>query len=574
MTSTTFFKSKFKKGLSLFLWTIKTNRSVIVAYLSILAFYAITCAVIGGTGNNDYPSFLMLVETFLTSMIIGLIVSIKSFSYLHNKRQTDMTGSLPVSRRTLFFTKLFSATVISGVPMVVVFLLVTIFYPDNLNLPAFFDADKVNPLLVTLSSFVMLFSNICFFGLLSICCGKTSDKIVSFVVINFATPIAIYFLTILPAALLIGYNVEINPYLLLFLSPALSLFSLSYVYWLIFSAVCLILSFLLIKIRRAESADSGFAYKFPLIAIKVLVSFSAGIVSAFLFLSTSSSTTDYIVFWFGMIVGSLIAHVIIQIIFAHGLKGFVKGLIPYGAMLACFAVFFSMLHFGWYGFEEYVPKVSEIKSVSLTGDRSFYVDGVNIMDHEITDKKIIKDTVNAHKKVIELESYRERSMLDKARMNYLYKTSITVASALSPYEHSDFNITYTLNDGRKINRNYTNFLVDGDASTNIPFLKSYEYVSNTNPLFVCDEKYITSVELYHEGFDLSRTLKSDKCSELLHAIRKDYKEKGYSEDDESFYILQFYYGKANLLEEDSYELAYVDIPKNYSNTLKLIHKYE
>ncbi len=575
MTSTTYSKSKIKQGVSVFLWTVKSNISTLIVYLSILAFFTIiNCVICAGT-KTAFNSNVMLAETFLTAMVIGLIVSIKSFSYLHDKRQTDMTGALPVSRRTLFFSRLISSAVISGVPMLIIYLVINNFFPNN---ESSFLPD--NNLFVTLNVIIFLFSNISLFGLLSICCGKTSDKIVSFIVLNLLTPFAVYFLTILPASLLMGYSVNLNPDFLLFLSPAFAFMGTTSVYWVIFSAVCLLLSFVLIKNRRAESADSGFAYKLPLIAIKVLASFSVGIVSAFMFIVTIENNNDYLVFWSGMIIGSLIAYIIIQIIFAHGFTGFLKGLIPYGAMLICFAVLFSSLHFGWFGFETYVPDVNDIESVSFTASNPIYINGMNITAHEVYDKKVIEDTVNAHKKIISIESFKERKMLERTKVNYLYEKNNEPDIMVLGADALNFNVTYTLKNGIKVQRNYSNFTTYGDASTNVPFLQSEEYTLHTNPLFICDEKYFSFVEIEKsedlDDEDLASyggiLRDSKKAKKLINTIKEDYKKYGISSSSSGYWLtFMTSNGEQTKDEEVSlHPLTYVNVPSNYSKTLKLI----
>lgn len=572
MTSTTYSESKIKQGVSVFLWTLKSNISTLIVYLSILAFFTIINWVICAGTKTAFNSNVMLAETFLTAMVIGLIVSIKSFSYLHDKRQTDMTGALPVSRRTLFFSRLISSAVISGVPMLIIYLVINTFFPNN---ESAFLPD--NNLFVTLNVIVYLFSNISLFGLLSICCGKTSDKIVSFIVLNLLTPFAVYFLTILPASLLMGYSVNLNLDFLLFLSPAFAFAGTNPIYWVIFSAVCLLLSFVLIKNRSAESADSGFAYKLPLIAIKVLASFSVGIVSAFMFIVTIENNNDYLAFWSGMIIGSLIAYIIIQIIFAHGFTGFLKGLIPYGAMLICFAVLFSSLHFGWFGFETYVPDVNDIKSVSFTTSNPIYINGVNITAHEVYDKKVIEDTVKAHKKIISIESFKDRKMLERTKVNYLYEKNNESDIKELGTDALNFNVTYTLKNGIKVQRNYSNFTTYGDASTNVPFLQSEEYIVNSSPLFVCDEKYFIVVEvekLEDDDFATYGGIQSESKTviKLIRTIKEDYKKYGISSSS-SGYLLTFMISNGEKKKDGEvslYPLASVNVPSNYSKTLKLI----
>ncbi len=575
MTST--ISSKLKQCLSIFLWTLKTNRGVIIVYLSILGFFAVTNFALSAASGVLVLYGFMAVETFLTAMIIGLIVSIRSFSYLHSKRQTDLVGSLPVSRRTMFFSRMISAIVISGVPLLTVNLILNLVFGFNYS-GMLIDSDTVS--LGFLRTTVILISCIALFGLLSICCGKTSDKIISFAGINLAAPFAFWALTIIPSMMLFGYSVEVNPTLIVSLSPAFSFISFNGIYWLIFTAVCIILSFFLIKNRKAESAQSHFAYKLPLVAIKVLVSFSAGIVTAFVMLAVSSASggMDSVMFWTGMIIGSFIAHLIVQFIFNHGTKGFLKGLIPYGAMLLCFALFFIVLGTGFFGYESYVPNVDEIKSVNFTGGAPCYIDGVNITAREVTDKKIIKEAVEAHKQALRnTDNYKKQSMLSRSSLSFADEDSEIYSYVLSD-EDTTYNITYTLNDGRKVTREYPNYFDDGKVSAaTIDFMRTKEYKENASPAFICDEKYLVGVDFddMDDGmtsYTVDKPGAAEKCRKILKTFKKEYDKYGYRSES-SDYTLYFSYGKMNKSAESILDIKItetVSVPKNFKKTIKLL----
>ena len=105
MTSTTSFKTNLKHSSAVFLWTLRNNIAVIVIYLSLIAFSAIMSVIYGFTIDslsensglsNSFSAASVVSSAFNYSLIIGLVICIRSFSSLPNKRQTDMIGSLPV----------------------------------------------------------------------------------------------------------------------------------------------------------------------------------------------------------------------------------------------------------------------------------------------------------------------------------------------------------------------------------------------------------------------------------------------------------------------------------------------
>ena len=592
MTSTTSFKTNLKHSSAVFLWTLRNNIAVIVIYLSLIAFSAIMSVIYGFTIDslsensglsNSFSAASVVSSAFNYSLIIGLVICIRSFSYLHNKRQTDMIGSLPVLRRTMYFSKLISSFIISVVPMTLVNLYIAVFITSDINIG---DAElagiSINLYEYTFKLALVLFSCICLFGLLSICCGKTSDKIISFFAINYGAPIAILLLMVLPSLLVMGYSIELNFYWVLIFSPLLSIFQFDTIYWLIFCAATLVGSFFLIKKRKAECAQSHFAYKFPLVAVKLLISFATGIVTALLMtiiaVITDSENGDTALFWVGMILGSAIAYIIIQLIFARGFKGFLKGLIPYGAMILCFAIYFTSLSFGFFGYESYIPNIDDVKSVSFNSGDTAYVGGVNILQHEVTDKNIIKEAIDAHKQEIKL-----RPEFDKSHM--LERSAVSIAGSMgnnyydvfdqfNDSEITKYNIVYTLKDGRKIRRSYTNSN-DDDSSKYIAFLHSNDYKENISPLFICDTKYLMSVDLYGVEYesdddDDSYIVYKNKALSVYKTVMEEYKKYGFDSNDFSEYSLCFNYGES---DANAPVIANFAIPKTYKKTIKLINDY-
>jgi ABC-2 type transport system permease protein len=612
MTSTTSSKNSFKQGLSVFLWTLRSSKATIIVYLSLLTFSCISnfilnagvngLAVTVGSSLTLIPLLSQVVCTEILALVFAFILSIQGFGYLHNKRKTDMFGSLPVTRRTLFFSKMISTIVISVVPMLIVLFSLNIIYANA-------DVSDVFSIETTISALVCVIANVAFFGLMSVCCGKTSDTIVSTVVINCAYPVLMFMFQILPASFLYGYVPNFNVYLTFALSPIFGVSS--YIYWIVFSAICIAGSFFLIKHRKAESAQSHFAFKLPFIAVKLILSLACGIVFAYLFsLLLGSGATileSYLSFWLGMILGSFVAYVVIHIILAHGVKGFLKGLIPYGAMLVVFAGVFLVLDNGMFGFESYVPKAEDVKSVNFDSVNTVVDNGKTIADYNSEDKEFIAQVINAHQKVVDYTAEKKLSIYDMSATN--------LRTLFSKWLHTDFfyrdeedyyydyyetfGATYVLNDGSVVTRDYGELVNDEYTLRKEldSFFYSNEYLENTNDLFVVDDKYCAAINVTYYSDDsddsdddiddfilYSRKSADNKfISELLPALRKDLlndeAENSSSEDDDSnLYDISLYYSEdpSKVNSDNYYEVKLengVAVKKSYKNTLKVIEKY-
>ncbi len=594
MTSTTLSKNSFKQGWSIFLWTLKSSKATIIVYLSILAFTCISCFMtnsglvgLSNMADSDFrevneellklPIISQMYDTLALSLLFAFILSIQGFGYLHNKRKTDMFGALPVSRRTMFFSKMISVIAISSIPFLIVMIALNIICAGNglAEICSFQD---------TINMFVCIVANVSLFGLLSVCCGKTSDTIISSVVINCAYPVSMLLIQFVPASLVFGYVPNINTDLIFALSPITSFASLSCIYWIVFSAVCIAGCFFLVKRRKAEAAQSHFAYKLPAVAVKVIISFAVGIVFAYffslLFGNEATVFEGYMYFWIGMILGSLVAYIVIQIILAHGVSGFFKGLIPYGAMIGVFAVVFIVLATGMLGYESYVPNADEIKSVSVLYNEPLKIDGKIVADLSSEDKEFIEDTIKAHKNLVEYNNDNPLSIFSMSANNL--RSALQRLIGADYIDESSFRVKYILKNGSVVERDY-GYQYD---YTNRSYFESKSYLINTNLLFLADDKYACALDIENYSDDYSDeigdyyecelTRKSQKDSkimnELMEAIRKDYIEGKAIEYDDDI-SLTFYYCSLKEYNNNGYFAPHqqrIYVNDTYENTMKVL----
>ncbi|MDD6848679.1 MAG: hypothetical protein PUD53_07935 [Oscillospiraceae bacterium] len=621
MTSTTSYKNSLKQAWSIFKWTLKSSKAVWIIYLSLLAFSGI-CFVVLNIGVNsliavsgmaadeiakesavftEVASIFYMSEVSGLAVIFSFVLAIMGFGYLHNKRMTDMFGAMPVSRRTLYFSKWASSIIIPAIPMLFINLILNIFVPKseiiNEGLTALSQMGVYygNTFESTFRTLIAIVACVSFFGLLSICCGKKSDAIISTIVIMGAFPVAMALLQFLPMSLINGYVANINIDLIVALSPVSATESGPIWYWLLFIGVCLVLSFFLVKNRKSESAQSHFAYRLPFELVKIIVSFAVGITIGYLFLLILGWNADRLgcfgAFWLGMILGSIVTHTILQIVLNHGFKGYLKGLISYGAMIGTFAVVFLVLATGFVGYESYVPKAEDVKSVTFTDGATYMVNGENIIKNNYSeDKKLIEKTVNAHKAICDEYSKKPLTMFQLSGVNIVNTLANNVSEALYSkysgysYDGSILKITYTLNNGTKVNRVYTTEKINKDSvavrkiDAYNDLINSTEFRSITEALFILDENYCKVAEITamtDDDFEVQPVIKDkEQIAQLIQALRKDaiadedrdYMLDSYDDDDVAW--IDLYYGNAKH-RYDNYDL-WINVNDGYKNTIKVL----
>ncbi|MGN1131221.1 MAG: hypothetical protein ACI4Q8_07710 [Ruminococcus sp.] len=616
MTSTTSYKKSLSQAWSIFKWTLKSSKTVWIIYLSLLAFSGICyivlnigvnslIAVSGMSASNiaeessaftEVASIFYMAEVSSLSIIFAFVLAIMGFGYLHNKRMTDMFGAMPVSRRTLFFSKWASSIIISAVPMLFINLLLNIFVPKseviNEGLTALSEMGIYcgNTFESTFRTLIAIVACVSFFGLLSICCGKKSDAIVSTIVIMGAFPIAMALLQFLPMSLVNGYVATINTDLIVALTPSSAIEAGPIWYWLLFIGVCLVLSFFLVKNRKSESAQSHFAYRLPFELVKIIVSFAVGITIGYLFLLVLGWNADrfgcFGAFWLGMILGSIVTHTILQLVLNHGFKGYLKGLISYGAMIGTFAVVFVVLATGFAGYESYVPKSEDVKSVSFTDGATYMVGNENIIkNNHSEDKELIEKTVNAHKAICDEYNKKPLTMFQLSGVNIVNTLeNMFNVSDRYYYDYNRLKITYTLNNGTKVDRIYLSQVVDWDKAKTYDIdavnelVNSTEFICITDELFIFDENYCKVAEITaYDDKDYGSTNRikdKEQIAQLIEALRKDiladedYFPESYDEDGDYDAWVDLYYG--NNKDLFSNHDIYVDVKYSYKNTIKVL----
>lgn len=128
-------------------------------------------------------------------------------------------------------------------------------------------------------------ASISFFGLIAICCGTMLNSVLMFIAVCVAYPLSAIFIKGIVVGCFDGFYVGIfkDSIIMNALNPLAAYDGINIIYWLIFSVACIVLGAFLAKKRKAERAQSAFAFHLPCYIIKVLVSFLAGMFLGVLF---------------------------------------------------------------------------------------------------------------------------------------------------------------------------------------------------------------------------------------------------------------------------------------------------
>ena len=532
MTQKTSFKSRLKQMLSFFLSDLKSCNTFLIVF-GIISAVAITvcftiCVVLGndssfsmmlsalsitgiansGIGEIELFQYSSASLVYLISIVFTIIYTVRIYSYLHNKRKADLYGSLPIGRATLFIAKSVSAYLMSIIP--------AIFFLSLISIISVCSGHSV------VSEVTKLFPEICmgtlasisFFGLIAICCGTMLNSVLMFIAVCVAYPLSAIFIKGTVVGCFDGFYVGIfkDSVIMNALNPLAAYDGINVIYWLIFSVVCIALGAFLAKKRKAERAQSAFAFHLPCYIIKVLVSFLAGMFLGVLF-GSMNVFGGYAGFVFGFILASVPVYIIVHLILYRGFSKLIKTSIPLGALIIVSCVGVALCCFDAFGYNSYIPKTQDIKSAGFYDANSNYqakgsAVGKNLKDmaDDITDKDTITNILEAHYQLVDNRNYSVKNKFKNTWFS-MFKDNVPVFSEIS--KNPDYAFAYTLNNGHIVTRTYSSASAFDETESYLSstyneldtsdIIYSKEYIKAYSPLVKADYKDINTFIV--AGFD-------------------------------------------------------------------------
>ncbi|MBQ9674279.1 MAG: hypothetical protein IJV39_06610 [Ruminococcus sp.] len=630
-------KSSKLKNFRPILWhTFRKNLGLCIAYWVVLAVFPLRSIISVMSINQRYATPQEInqlkyisaysIDSFLITaiaLVFTTIVGLRAFSYLHNKRKTDYYGSLPISRRTHLFSVYTSLALMTIIPLflsTVISVLSAGFTNTVAELSELFGIQVLAVL-----------GNISFITLLSVFSGTLVDMIVSYSLVNIGIPIIILLLNVL-ASMLPGsgelsffeynfftttpYNpigMEVNLPLVTIFSPLLAPFAVNkmpfienivsrplptaphttfhIIWWVILTVGMTVLALHLIGKRRAEAAQSGFAFVQARETVKTVSGIAGGMLGGFIVSAIVLDTLEGSAFalWYmiGFLMFSFVIHIVLQMVYNKNIKGIKKFLLNWG-ISAIFGIgAFVLIMTGMFGYVTRVPQASEVESVSFVGVSDDSINQLSIDeyvedDYEndgyhtivMTEKEQIKSAIKLHENMIKFA--QEQSI-------FIYQQNYDSGNSYDGYEDlSDLSIIYKLKDGSTLTRYYTanygydyaedkNFK-DIIVEKNISNLKSFEYEKVKVEIFNDDGTcYNFYGKDYAEYFELDKQDEKfvDKTGTHLkswiEAVKKDYIAKGEAKYDDSN---PKEYISIIISTEDS--VTDFNIDKSYKNTLNCL----
>lgn len=309
----------------------------------------------------------VLTASSLTSLF-ALIFAFSLCRFMHTRRSTDLFHSLPLKRGPMLLGRflsgvfsLFLVLLLVWIAVLGVFLFLYRIQQQDLPLQIFTALSSH-----FLVQFLMGCASMAFSFLINVCCGTIVDALISVLGITVSVPLTIFFCQLYMYGTLPGFVLS-SAYQgaeYFFFSPFLSAFymaSSNYTllwWWILFVPLTMAAALGVYRLRKSEAAETSFAFPLPKILIRFFVTCAGGMIFGVMAQILSDSG-----FYLWFVIGSFCSHLILEVIYDRGFKGFAKSLIAYGAFAGIACLFFGIVAAGFFGFDTRVPTADTIEWV-------------------------------------------------------------------------------------------------------------------------------------------------------------------------------------------------------------------
>ncbi|MBU5479975.1 DUF6449 domain-containing protein [Blautia sp. MSJ-19] len=478
----------------------------------------------------------LVMTGMVVAVIAALMNSINEFIYLYSGKKTDFYHGLPMKR-----SEMFTERVVTGLIYYIVPYVVMEFFMICIGATRGFFSLKIMGMAVRMFGMHLLIYLVIYFSIVLIIC-VTGNMLMGILCL-----MGMYLYGIAMNMLMLSYGTAflqtfagdrrygIFRFLINYASPGTLVLSMlnEYAYGnagkliaaiAILTVVLALLSWQAYVRRPSEAAGRSMVYRWIAVLVKFMVVVPTGLGVGWIFYTFTTGKSGMIWWIFGLILGTVVSHGLIETIYHMSFQKFFARKIQIviaGVLVACCALIYQkdLLHF-----DSYIPKQEEIASVNINTsafDQDYY-EAVDKTD----DGKFFNFVDNNKWDDARMAFSGENGIGDQtyAALKNIVNSSCKEAE-INERVYSYFTcVKYTLKSGRVIYRNYW-------AGEYLKPLMSGLYEEENLKkmkfsLLDIDEKYLNSLYLTDAGGNGYRIFQNDesKMSELMEAMRKDVEE--------------------------------------------------
>ncbi|MDO5141836.1 MAG: hypothetical protein Q4D31_02320 [Eubacteriales bacterium] len=316
-------------------------------------------------------------------LILAVVCGVALFAYLHDRRKVDHFHSMPISRTALFVNNLLTG-IISTLLTYAVVLAVTLVCVFAMGCGEAVQWSAVGGAVVC---HVVVFLLVYALAVLTtVLCGNTIVSLLLLVWVLFG-PLLIYVLQ--QGVFSRSYDTFVSTDLFdgqmkaLRLSPVVEYFELNGLYhdtyagearsavgllavYLVLAVLVAVLAALLFRIRRSERAGTALAFEPTKLPIKVVMCLTIGTTFGLVF----DMIADGFWFWVGLVVGTVLFHWVVEIIYAFDLHAIFAKPVHLAAILAVLLAVMLGVRYDVTGYDRWLPDRDKLTAVDIDNIRA------------------------------------------------------------------------------------------------------------------------------------------------------------------------------------------------------------
>ena len=531
MTSRSSFFKLMKEDLRQRLWTIILAMIVFVLPVPIAIAMEISGSRGFGTGMLDNyarnlaePMGRESAWLVLVTVVGALICAVSGFGYLFSKKKVDFFHSLPVKREKLFAVRYINGVLIYLVPYLAMVLVSIFIMAVTGTMRAVVIPIVLKGLAVHLMGYLTIYTTFI------LCVIFVGNIVVFFAVSGWTfgiTAITLLLYTWFEEQFFHTYSYrgdsfESRLHSLRFLCP-----EYFYIYTvdrygnvaimllqeLALVAVLVVITLLVYRMRPSDGAGKAIAFPVLKPVIRVSVELLAGALMGMMFHEAADSSYG-VPGWmvFGVILGVVLSHMLIQSIFYFDIRKCFAGKLSMGVCAVVTIVFTLAMRYDTFGYDEYLPKEKKIESVAVE---------VNSLDRYRNNYTYTGNYMNWTEELEQME-------LTEIDAVYPYLESLVTdnASYWGKRENgifSDFvqvNVAYRLKNGKTVYREYNVPGIREDLFAPVYESKEYKEVHYSD-IYTVPERFVESLTANHAMNVLDMSLTDGERAEFMAILRRE-----------------------------------------------------
>lgn len=598
---------------------------------SLILFVALICFSVKMDPSDFILDYKSNGEVFLKTglellvfigQVFTIIYVVKSLSYMSNKRKLDMYGSMPISRQVFFSGKLIASYIQSV--MVVAALGIVVLSVGVLT-GCDFSNNEIQ-YIVNYMFYTMFV--VAFYGLCISCSKSTISAVISYFIITWAVPTAVY----LAKSLLLGFFAGINPYVIpdegvdRIFSLANDTSLIFVLYWITLSVCCVILANFFVRKRNLENSRRMLIVPLLEYIIKICLTIIAGTFTG-LFIGAISAQNGAFAFIAGFLVAGIPVYLVIHAIYNNGFAKILRGGIVLGVLLAVSITSFIICDANPMNFNNNVPNPKEILSAGFIDTEHQFkelnatdiIDSKNDFKNPEDIEKIIAlhtSLANCHDEKIDttqkIQNVMQGLLIDsiKKALTIFYDTDYEKGYMITYQYKNGMVNTYYYTDEYRYNANetsYTKHLSAKDdifANTLAELEATDIYCRNHRPVYTTSSEKVAKISVrkydnyyYSTAYWDEKSINKSEDKELFEnyyddltkALRKDLEnDKNRIENNKPLLYSLMNHDKyyvtpptdrliVSFVGNESFYDTFSDdyyIPTTYTNTIEVLERYD